>query len=92
MSAGKEERNATFESGHDTLRDEMDQDSGFREPCNEGDERDQQRRAGREGAKARGVPAGNLAKRRADNERDCRSNGNDGVTRTAKDPKDKSSE
>ena len=70
----------------------MDQDSRFREPCNEGDERDQQRRAGREGAEARGVTAGNLAKRRADNERDCRSNGNDGVTRTAKDPKDKSSE
>src|SRR5262249_59024527 len=46
LRAGKEERHAAFESSHNTLRNEMHKDSGFREPGNEGDERHQQRRAG----------------------------------------------
>ena len=92
LRAGKEERNATFESRHDTFRDEMHQDSCFHEPCNEGDERDQQRRAGREGTETRRITAGNLAKRRADNESDCGSNRNDSVARTAKNPEDQPAE
>ena len=53
LGAGKEKRHAAFESGHDTFRDEMHHGSRFCEPCNESNERDQQRRAGCEGAKAR---------------------------------------
>ena len=48
----------------------MDQDSGFGEPRNESNERDQQCRAGRERGKTHRVPACNFAKRRADHERD----------------------
>src|SRR6266550_8499476 len=70
----------------------MYQDSGFREPSNEGNQRDQQRRAGRERSKARRITAGNLAKRRADNKRNGGSNRDGGVARPAKDPEDKSSE
>jgi hypothetical protein len=40
LCAGKEKRHAGFEAGHDTLRNEMYHDSGFREPGNECDERD----------------------------------------------------
>ena len=70
----------------------MYQDSSFGEPCNEGDERDQQRRAGCERAKARRIAAGNLAKREADNQRNCRSNRGCSVARPAKDPENQSSE
>ena len=56
LRAGKEKRHATFEAGHNTLRDEMDHDSRFREPGNEGDERDRATRAGREGAKTHRLP------------------------------------
>ena len=42
--------------------------------------------------KARRIAAGNLAKRRADDQRNCGSNGNGGVARTAKDPEDQSAE
>src|SRR4030095_10001827 len=73
LCAGKEKRHAGFEAGHDTLRNEMYHDPGFREPGNEGDERNQQGRAGRECAKARCAPACNLPKRRPNDQRDGRS-------------------
>src|SRR5262245_8706381 len=70
----------------------MHEDCRFREPCNEGDKRDQQRRAGRKTAEARRTTAGKLAYRRADNQRNCRSAGSYSVARAAKDPEDQSSE
>ena len=38
LRAGKEKRHAALEAGHNTLRDEMHQDSGLRQPGNERDE------------------------------------------------------
>src|SRR6266516_3006754 len=92
LRAGEKKRDTAFESGHDALRNEMDHHSGLREPRNEGDERDEQRRAGRERAKAHRIAAVNLAKRRTDDQRDGGCNGNGGVARTAKDPEDKAAE
>jgi hydroxypyruvate isomerase len=43
-------------------------------------------------AEARRIAAGNLAKREADNQRNCRSNGGYSEARPAKDPEDQSSE
>src|SRR6266566_6972011 len=70
----------------------MNHDSGFHEPGNEGDERDEQRRAGRERAKAHRIAARHFAERRADDKRDSRSNRDGGVSRAAKNPKDKAAE
>src|SRR5262245_14990411 len=92
LRAGKEQRHAAFEARHDTLRDEMHQDSGFGEPGDEGDERDWQRRAGRQRGKAYRSAAGKLGKGRADDQRNCGSYGGNSVARTAKDPEDQSAE
>ena len=70
----------------------MHHDSSFRQPGNEGDKRDQQRRASSERRKARRIAAGNLTKRRADDQRNCGSNGDSSVARTAEDPEDQSAE
>src|SRR5260370_35144092 len=88
LRAGKEEGHAAFESGHDGFRNEMYHDSGFYEPGNEGDERDEQRRAGGERAKTHRIAARNLAERRADHERDGGSNGDGGGPPTAKNHED----
>src|SRR6266568_2085138 len=79
---------AALESGHDALRNEIHHDSGLREPRNEGDERDEQRCAGRERAKAHRITARHFAERRADDQRDGGSNRNRSVPRTAKGPED----
>src|SRR5215472_16725088 len=68
----------------------MHQHSGFREPRNEGDQGDQQRRSGCERAEARDIAATNLAKRRPDDQSNGGGNRDGSVTRTAKDPEDKS--
>ena len=92
LSAGKEKRHAGFEAGHNTLRDEMYHDSGFREPGNECDERDQYRSAGREGAKAHSIPARNFPKRRADHERDRGGDRDRSLPRAAENPKNQAAE
>ena len=88
LCAGKEKRYAALESGHDALRNEIHHDSGLREPRNEGDERDEQRCAGREHAKTHRITARHFAERRADDQRDGGSNRNRSVPRTAKGPED----
>src|SRR5678816_4289203 len=70
----------------------MDHDSGFREPGNECDERDQSRSAGREGAKAHSIPARNFPKRRADHERDRGGDRDRSLPRAAENPKNQAAE
>ena len=58
------------------------------DPGDESDERDEQRGGGGQHAEAHRIPAGDFSQGRTDHERNCRSDRNSCLTRTAKDPED----
>src|SRR6188768_623909 len=92
LRASQKEGDAAFEAGHHAFGNEIYNDACFNEPGDEGDECDQQGCARGECAEARCVATCDFAKRRTDEQRDRRSDSDNCVPRTTKQPEDESTE
>src|SRR5512132_507437 len=92
LRAGQKEGDAAFEAGHHAFGNKTYNDACFNKPGDERDECDQQGCARRECAKACGITTCDFAKGRTNEQRDRRSDSDNCVPRTTKQPEHESTE
>src|SRR5436190_2575656 len=90
LRAGKKESDAALEAGHHAFGHEIYNDACLHEPRDESNECDKQRGSCSECAEACCIATRDLAKRRADEQRDRRRNCDDCVPRTTEQPENES--
>ena len=88
LRAGEKEGHAAFEPDHHALGNKVDDRASLDQPCNEGDERNEQSRTRRQRAEPGRVAASNLAQRSAHEQGYGGSDRDGRVTRAAKQPED----
>ena len=92
LRAGQKEGDAAFEAGHHAFGNEIYNDACFDEPGDERDECNKQSGSRSECAKACGITTCDFAKGRTNEQRDRRSDSDNCVPRTTKQPEDESTE
>ncbi|KAG0505829.1 MAG: hypothetical protein Udaeo_07950 [Candidatus Udaeobacter sp.] len=92
LGAGQKEGDAAFEAGHHAFGNKIYNDACFNEPGDERDECNKQSGSRSECAKACGVATRDFAKGRTNKQRDRRSDSDNCVPRTTKQPEDKPTE
>ena len=92
LRAGQKEGDSAFEAGHHAFGNEVYNDACFDEPGEERDECNKQSGSGSECAKARRITTRDLAKGRTNEQRYRRSDSDNSVPRTTKQPEDESTE
>src|SRR5215203_1151340 len=92
LRAGQKEGDAAFEAGHHAFGNEIYNDACFNEPGDERDECNKQSGSGSECAKSCGITACDFAKGGTNEQRDRRSDSDNCVPRTTKQPEDESTE